>query len=369
MSPDDKGFSLLAAAGAGAKSRVRSHRRTLTLVFALAALAAFPALADAHGAVNPIATSYLAKVAQAPAGLEAKVVDGDVRLWLRVQPTATTEILDYRGGPYLRFSRSGVEVNVNSAMYYLNQNPAETPPGRVSPTVPSHWQQVTSGHDYEWHDGRLQALASVALSPGVTNAGTWRIPVLVAGHASAISGSLLYAADPSIVWFWPIGVLFACVLAAWRLRRAELDARLARVLAVAALVPVAVSGAGRELHGRPTVSIYQFVILAVILAFVAWGLRSALFGPLSWFGYFLISLAALWTGLVQLPTLWRGYVLMSLPAFVARTATVLCLGAGAGLLLLVGRIADQRGASDEQSAADLTDEWDLDDDSWEESWA
>ena len=32
-------------------------------------------------------------------------------------------MLDYRGVPYLRFTRSGVAVNENSEMYYLNQTP------------------------------------------------------------------------------------------------------------------------------------------------------------------------------------------------------------------------------------------------------
>jgi hypothetical protein len=277
-----------------------------------------------------------------------------VRIWLRVAPAETTEVVDYRGAAYLRFSRSGVHVNVNSAMHYLNQNPAETPPAKVSPAVPPRWQAVSSGHDYVWHDGRLQALASVALSPGTRYVGTWRVPVIVDGRQSAISGSRLYASNPPIVWFWPIAVLLACVLAARRLRRPELDACLARMLAIAALIAFAIGGVGRELHGHPGVSIDQLVILA----FVAWGLRRALFKPPGWFGYCLISMAALWGGLVAVPTLTHGYVLMSLPAFVARAAAVLCLGAGAGLLLIMFRLVDQGHGGDEPIATDLTEEWD-----------
>ena len=70
--------------------------------------------------------------------------------------------------------------------------------------------------------------------------GTWRVPVIADGRQSAISGSLLYASNPPIVWFWPIAVLLACVLAARRLRRPELDARLARMLAIAALIAFAI---------------------------------------------------------------------------------------------------------------------------------
>jgi hypothetical protein len=361
MSPGDQGCGPIAAAAAAAKSRVRSCRLGLALILALLAFGALSGPAYAHGPVNPIASSYLAKIGQVPAGLEARVVDGDVRMWLRVAPAASAEVLDYRGGAYLRLSRAGVEVNVNSAMYYLNQNPAEIPPAKVSPALPPRWRQISSAHDYVWHDGRLQALASVALSPGSTYVGTWRIPLLVDGRAGAISGSLLYASNPSIVWFWPIAVLLACVLAALRLRRPELDARLARVLAITALIAFAVAAVGRELHGRPAVSVDQLVTLAVALGFAAWGLRRALFEPPGWFGYFLISMAALWGGLVGVPTLTHGYVLMSLPAFVARAAAVLCLGAGAGLFLSMLRIADRGHAGAKPIPADRSDDWDQED--------
>ena len=76
---------------------------------------------------------------QLPAGLEAKVVDGDLRMWLRVPAKQTVVILDYRGAPYLRFSRSGVDVNHNSSMYYLNQVPVQLVPSDLSATTPPNW--------------------------------------------------------------------------------------------------------------------------------------------------------------------------------------------------------------------------------------
>jgi hypothetical protein len=69
----------------------------LTLLAACLALAAFPRVAAAHGPVTPIATSYLARIGQDPAGVEAKVVDGDQRLWLRVSTGQTVVVWDYRG--------------------------------------------------------------------------------------------------------------------------------------------------------------------------------------------------------------------------------------------------------------------------------
>jgi hypothetical protein len=275
------------------------------LVGAVVALGAVPCAAQAHGPVAPIASSYLAKVGQLPAGLDAQVIDGDQRMWLRVSPGATAVVLDYRGAGYLRFSRSGVDVNQNSAMYYLNQTPAETPPSNLTARTPAAWQRVSGSHDYGWHDGRLHALATVALSPGTSYVGRWRIPVLIDG---------------------------------------------------------------RVIHGRPAVSVSQLLTFGVIVVFVAWGLRRVLLARLGWFGLFAVSFAALWEGVQLIPTLLNGFVLAAEPALIARTAAVVCLGCGAGLVLLAYRLAGQ--AEPESPATDRSsEEYDSEDDRAWESYA
>jgi hypothetical protein len=313
----------------------------LALLAALVVLGLLPGVAGAHGPIAPIASNYLARVGEVPAGLGAKVVDGDQRMWLRVRAGETVVVLDYRGAPYLRFSRSGVEVNHNSAMYYLNQTPyAATPPSNLTATTPSRWQRVSDGNAYGWHDGRLHALATVALSPGASYVGRWTVPLLVDGRRSSISGGLWHAGPPSIVWFWPIVVLLWCVLAAWRVRRPVLDRWTARSLGLAALAATAVAALGRGLHGRPTVSVFQLVEMGIVLAFVIWGLHRMLFRAGGYFAYCVIAFVALWEGAELIPTLLNGFVLIPVPAFVARTASVLGLGAGLGLLLMVFRLAD-----------------------------
>ena len=147
------------------------------------------------------------------------------------------------------------------------------------------------------------------------------------------------------MWFWPIVVLLACVLAAWRLLRPALDRLMARVLAITALVSVTIVGLGLQLHGRPTITPFQFVELAAILAFVGWGFSRALFRQPGYFTCFLIGVAALWAGGEMITTLLYGFVLIPLPAFLARTVTIVCLGTGAGLLVLVFRLADHGDSS------------------------
>jgi hypothetical protein len=308
---------------------------------AVIVLAATPTVALAHGPVAPVATSYLAKIDSVPAGLEAKIVDGYVRMWLRVPRGETVVVLDYRGAPYLRFTAVGVEVNENSEMYYLNQTPyAWTPPPGLRRTTPPRWQPSSSGQAYEWHDGRLQALASVALAPGRAYVGRWSVPILVDGRPTAISGGLWHAASPSLVWFWPVFVLLACVLAAWRVQSPELDRRVARVLGMAALVALSVACLARELHGRPGVSASQYVELVLVLAFAALQARRVISGRAGYFSYLVIGFVALWQGLELFTTLLDGYVLVTLPAAVVRTATAVCLGSAVGLGLFVFRLED-----------------------------
>jgi hypothetical protein len=317
-------------------------RRTVTAgLGVLAALLLCPGTAAAHGPVDPAASSYLAKVERTPTGVQAKVVDGDQRMWMRVTRPGIVVVLDYRGAPYLRFSRAGVEVNESSAMYYLNQVPAETPPPGIGPRTPPRWHLVGGDEQYGWHDGRLHALASTALAPGASYLGRWTVPLRVNGVATVISGRLQHADAPSIVWFWPILVALACVFAGLRLRRPELDVRLGRGLALGTLIAFVLAGAGQQLHGRPNVSVGQLIVLALVMAFGAWGLLRLARRRHGWLTLFLIAVAAIWEGVSLIAVLLDGFVLLALPAFVARAAVVACLAGGVALLPLVFRIAER----------------------------
>jgi hypothetical protein len=266
-------------------------------------------------------------------------------------------------------------------MYYLNQTPvAQTPPANLTAATRPDWALASSSHDYNWHDGRLHALATVALAPGASYVGTWTIPIVIDGRRTAISGGLWHADRPSLVWFWPILVLLACVIAAMRLKRPSLDRRIARAVGITALLALrgsaasactaataAIAGIGRELHGHPNVSPTQYVELAIIFAFVAWGLYRLLLRQHGYFTYFVIALAVLWEGLSLIPILRDGFVLINLPPFLARTATMLCLACGAAILPLVLRLAElpernaarTRPTTDELDADDLDEAWDI----------
>jgi hypothetical protein len=348
-------------AGTNLKSMVGCRARlAVALCTAVGVTGVAPAPAEAHGPVDPTATSYLARVSRVPAGLDAKVIDGDQRMWLEVGPDEDVVVLDYRGAPYLRFSPAGVDVNQNSAMYYLNQTPVALPtPPNLSAQTPASWQRVSSGHAYGWHDGRLHALATVALTPGARYVGSWTIPLLIGARRTAIVGGLWYAPDPSIVWFWPIVVLFLCVLAAWRVRSPTVDELTARLLAVSALAAIALAGLARNLHGRPTVSVFQLLELAAVLVFVGWALFRLLFRSPGYGTYFVIAIAGLWEGAQLIPTLLNGFVLAAVPATAARAASVIALGASGSLLLMIFRLAERPDAASPSSSGDDESVWEL----------
>lgn len=321
-----------------ARSRARCVRLGALLAGLLMVLAVIPQSAAAHGASDPVASSYLARIKSAPAGLTAKVVDGDLRLWLEVPTGKTVVVLDYQGAPYLRFAHGRVWANENSEMYYFNQTPPVTPPLGLKRTAPVRWLQIATGDSYEWHDGRLHAFALQAVAPGAAYVGPWRIAMRVNGRLSAVSGSLWYRPGPSIVWLWPMAILVLCVLAAWRLDDARIDALVARVVAGLTLLGIGLAAVGRDLHGRPGISGFGVVELAFIIAFTGWaGLRVARARAGS-FTYFLIAVVAVWEALSLIPTLFNGYVLLALPPFLGRLATIICLGGALALVLPTVRV-------------------------------
>lgn len=318
----------------------RSRSLGLALRLAVAMLLVFPALAHAHGPSNPVASDYLARLAAVPAGIRAQVVDGDLRLWLRVSGSQRVVVLDYRGVPYLRFSRGGVQVNENSEMFYLNQTPSLPAPPGLSVTAPPRWTEASTGQSYEWHDGRLHALAAIALAPGQTYVGRWRVPLLVDGASTAITGTLWHRDPPSVVWFWPIVVLLACVLAAWRLPRPRLHRWLARALAMPVLVSVVVGASGRSLHGRPGLSGFSLFVLGVVIVLAAIGCWWVLRGRAGSLTFFLIAILGIWEGLTLVPVLLHGYALIAIPAWVARVVAVVCIGGSLALPPLAWRLGD-----------------------------
>ena len=308
----------------------------------LGGLALVPGSAAADGPVTPTATNYLARVTRAPTGIEVKVVDAYLNLWVKVPPHADVTILDFRGAPWVRFTPGGVAINHNSQEYYLSQVPVPAvPPTGLTRTTPPHWVRVSSGHAYVWREGRLHALATIALAPGQSYVGSWRIPVLINGSAGSIVGGVWHRGAPSIVWFWPVLVLLLCALAAWRLRSPDLDRRLSLWLALLLLALVAVGMGGKYLHGSPAVTAGNVVLLVVTLAVLGAVAGRLLGGRVGGPRRLVAAVIALWAGVTLLPVLTHGYALVALPIFLVRVIAATLLGGALSLALFGVRMLDR----------------------------
>jgi hypothetical protein len=323
----------------GTAPESRCGRRLAALFASLLAVAcagcSLPAAAAADGPLTPIATSYEARISHVPQGLQAKVVDGYLSLWLQAPADANVTVLDYYGAPWLHFDRSGVFENRNSREYYLSQTPLpETPPSNLTPTTHPRWVMVSSSHSYTWREGRLHSVAQEAVRAGISYVGPWSIRMRVDGRRAALSGGVWHAGAPSIVWFWPIVVLALCALAAWRLHDTRLNGRLARSLAFLLLALLAVAALGRQLHGRPTVGAVQVAELAVALGLIGAAGRWLVANRTTRAPLFAIAFVSLWVGLVFSPVLLHGFVLLALPPVLARASAAVLLGGSVALALL-----------------------------------
>ncbi len=269
-------------------------------------------------------------------------MDGYLNLWMRVPADERVVVRDFQGAPWVRFDRAGVQVNHNSQEYYLSQVPVPAvPPSQLIRSTPPHWVSVSNGHTYMWREGRMHALAAIALAPGTTRVGTWSIAMTVGGRPATLVGGLWYTGPPSIVWFWPILVFLSCALAAWRVRSPELDSRLGKTITLALLALIAIAMAGRYLHGRPGISGANVLLLLVILVALTAAAARLLSGRSGLPLLLATAVVALWAGLTLITALTHGYVLLAVPAFVARSVTAALIGGSLSLALIGVRALDR----------------------------
>lgn len=304
----------------------------LALVSSIALLA-LPGTASAHSGSHIVALDERASVlpvGRALAGIRARVLDGDRRLRLRVDPPHDVVVSGYGGEPFLRFSARGVEVNGRSPTAWANR--------LAGPATRPGWTRLSSKPELVWHDHRL----SPVLPAGVERAG-WTVPLSVDGHALELRGELVRVARPP-AWPWlttTVGFL-AAALAIVALGRERVVRRavivLAAIAALAALACVtAVAPADRASSGGSWAesSAAGTLALAVVVGFLRFPQArlelAASAGALAAF-----------EGLGLVGVLTHGVVVSELPTDAARLAVTLALGAGTAATLLAGALLLRR---------------------------
>jgi hypothetical protein len=314
-------------------------RRALVATAAIAAALALPAAASAHaGTTAPVATNFDARIVgfQPPAGaLEAKVVDGDRMLWLRVPAATTVVVPGLLGEPVLRFDAKGVWLNLHSLTAQTDRIDRFDLRPSANPRARPLWHRLTGGHAYAWHEHRLHVLEPLAHGhKAAATLGPWSVPLLVDGRRHTLNGVLDFR-PPGPGWAW---LALACALAACSSAGAALPRggqRLAVALGLAATLLVWAVRVGRELYGRPNVGpggyLDVFLTAAVGVALLVGLLHTD--REVRLFTAFAAGFGSLYEGLTMLPVLTHATALSVLPSGVARVAVALILGLGVGALV------------------------------------
>jgi hypothetical protein len=317
-----------------------------------------PATAFAHvGKSAPVATNFQAQIrglTPASDAVEAKVVDGDRDLWLRVRANVTVLIPGAEGEPLLRFDRAGVFINLHSLTAQSDRIDRFDLRPDPNPRARPFWHRLTSGHAYLWHEHRLHALEPLAHGHRTTVLGRWAVPLLIDGHRHALAGVLVYR-PPGAAWPW---ILLACALAVISSAALALPSSLARQVAVAAALMATLLiwavRIGRELYGRPSVGATGYIEVALsslIGIALLYGLLHRDQG-VRIFTAFLVGFGCLYQGLTMLAVLAHAVALTVLPTLLARLAVAAILGLGGGVLAITLREQFRDGAAEEPRHAE-----------------
>jgi hypothetical protein len=171
--------------------------RTLVAVVAAAGLLLGAPAALAHQG-NPHYRSQVEQVTPAVNGVTVSVLNYDDRLQLQNTSGQPVVIEDYDGKPYARvLADRTVQVNTNSAAFYLNDDRYAdvTVPKHLGATP--HWKLVSRTGRFEWHDHRMHWMGK-ADPPQLEDKGTrthifdWKVPIVIGSAHGAIAGSLTW---------------------------------------------------------------------------------------------------------------------------------------------------------------------------------
>ncbi|MBS1870384.1 MAG: hypothetical protein JSS99_12055 [Actinobacteria bacterium] len=211
----------------------RILRKAILPAALLSALAALPA--SAHEG-DPHYSSVVSSIVPRTDGLSAQVLDHDDALLVVNASGRDVTILDLKGEPYARLQADGtVQVNARSSLA-VGENAPSGPHGqggdradaRLSASVTpllahaghAHgaeapapaggggaasagpdWVTVDRAGRYQWHDPRINYRAR-PVPPQVTDTAKetkvkdWRVPLLVAGQAGDVLGTLTWVGEP-----------------------------------------------------------------------------------------------------------------------------------------------------------------------------
>ncbi|GAB1689668.1 hypothetical protein [Krasilnikovia sp. M28-CT-15] len=326
--------------------------KRLGLILAVAGALVAPATpASAHGGDAPDATAYrvtVSGVTPPEKGLTVRAVEAGARLELVNHTGHPVEVLGYSGEPYLEVRPDGTYENLNAPTTYLNRTLAgDTPvPAGADPAATPRWARVSAEPSVRWHDRRTRWLgdgpppAALADPAHTHRISDWSVPLRAGARTFAARGTLDWVPPPR-TWLWWLGAALLAVAVA---AAGRWHGRAAGALAVLAGAVALGYAASRAFAGSPgTLPALLAAVLAVLAGAVALTRRSATRGrpgdgpatasrghpaafPLALGG----AALALFAGVAQ-AGVWRQAVVDAPgPAWCARAAVLMALGAGLG---------------------------------------
>jgi hypothetical protein len=153
-----------------------------------------PRVATGHVLLSPVRGGLVVAVTAAPPRLTATALQGELPgLFLRVPADTSVEVTGRDGLPFLRFAGGRVLANAASLTWREDQRArGHLVTGTGTGTG---WEVVGRGLTQSWLDSRLRYPADVPPEDVVgrrTVVQAWRVPVVVGGVPSAITGTVTW---------------------------------------------------------------------------------------------------------------------------------------------------------------------------------
>ena len=242
------------------------------LVVVFTAALAGPAMADPAGPTNYESTVLDVEPASTVAAF--RVVGGDAFLEVTVAEGHTVDVPGYFSEPYIRIDADGtVWVNDDSQALYLNEDRYASTgvPESADGDGEPRWRQVATGGVYAWHDHRVHWM-SRDVPPAVAGETRqlvfpWRLPVVVDGVETVISGELVWV--PSLSPIVPMLAGITALLPLTVSRRIRLHAPAILTTAAAGLAAVIIVAQNNatppSARGAPVWLVFPLVALSAAI--------------------------------------------------------------------------------------------------------
>lgn len=283
-----------------------------------------------------IATSFEARITGFTAperGITAQVLRGDQDLRVSVTPPHVVIVLGVLAEPFLRFSPAGVEANRASP---TASSAGIVDDADVSTAHAPVWIHVDGGNAFTWHENRLRPRTVGGTAPRGAPVAAWRIPMIVDGTRTVLTGTEWYRGAPSLAaWLVASVLLIISAAAAAVTLPQHVLRRVAVALAVVVVCAWTAGWDGILLDGRSSSLLVALAVgwpaaaaalLAAVIAATRGGSRLAALG--------VVGAITVAFSVPELPAFSRGFVLSALGDDAARTSVLLSLAGGLALMIL-----------------------------------